>query len=142
MSVRISVPEDARAIGDLVVMLGYPISMDDARRRLVQLLGRADHAVFVATESDAVVGFIHVCVTETLEHEPRAEIKALSVGEGHQSRGFGAELVEAAEGWAKQRGLSSVRVRSNIKRIRTRTFYERHGYEVTKVSNIFDKHLR
>ena len=142
MSIRIAEPNDAAAIGDLVVQLGYPISTDDARRRLVQLLGRADHAVFVATESGDVVGFIHIGVTETLEHEPYGEIKGLAVGEGHQNRGTGAQLLDAAEGWARQRGLSIVRVRSNVKRDRARSFYERHGYEVTKVQNIFDKRLR
>jgi ribosomal protein S18 acetylase RimI-like enzyme len=141
MSIRIAEPDDAAVIGNLVVQLGYPNTTDDARRRLVQLLGRADHAVFVAAESDGVIGFIHICVNETVEHEPRAEIKGFAVGEGHQSRGIGAQLLDAAEGWAKQRGLSTVRVRSNVKRDRARSFYERHGYEVMKVQNIFDKKL-
>jgi hypothetical protein len=34
-----------------------------------------------------------------------------------------------------------IRVRSNVARERTRKFYEKHGYVVTKTQNVFDKML-
>lgn len=139
--IRIARPDDAAAFADLLVQLGYPgVTPDDARRRLLQLLDRADHAVFV-DEEDGVAGFIHVCVTETLEHEPRGEIRTLVVDEARRSTGVGARLVEAAERWARQRGLARMRVRSNVLRERARRFYERLGYGVTKTQNVFDKTL-
>jgi N-acetylglutamate synthase-like GNAT family acetyltransferase len=141
MNIRIAQVDDAPAIADLLVQLGYPdTTTDDARRRLVQILDRADHAIFVAA-GDVVAGVIHVCVTETLEHEPRGEIRTLVIDERDRNTGAGARLVEAAEQWARQRGLVKVRVRSNIKRDRARRFYERLGYSVTKTQNVFDKTL-
>ena len=95
--------------------------------------------MFTAVSGTQVVGFIHICVIETLEHEPRGEIRALSVHEKHRSGGIGAQLVERAEEWARNRHLQKIRVRSNIIRDRARNFYERLGYTVTKTQNVFDK---
>jgi len=141
-NVRIATADDALPMANLLVQLGYPDTTPDvARRRLLQLLERADHAVFVAAD-DTVHGFVHICVTLTLEHEPRGEIRTLVVDEAQRSAGIGAQLVEAAEAWARTRGLARVRVRSNIKRERARRFYERLGYSVTKTQNVFDKDIR
>ena len=134
-------PDDAAAVADLIVQLGYEITADDARRRLVQLAGRADHALFVAEDGGRLTGFIHVSIAETLEHEPRGEIRTLSVDESHRGRKVGEELLDAVEEWARKRGLHRMRVRSNVKRERARPFYERHGYDVTKTQNVFDKTL-
>ncbi len=139
--IRSAEPRDAAAIADLTTQLGYEITADEARRRLVQILGRADHALFVDEESGRIAGYIHICVVETLEHEPRGEIRTLVVGERHRSRQVGARLLEAAEQWATRRGLKRIRVRSNIKRERAHGFYQRHGYSVTKTQHVFDKHL-
>ena len=141
MTIRVAALDDAPEIADLVAQLGYPAKVVDARTRLVRLLDRVDHAVLVAVEANHVVGLIHVCVVETLENEPHAEIRGLVVDETHRSRGAGRQLVAAAEEWAKERALPRVRVRSNVKRERTRKFYERERYEVTKVQNVFDKSL-
>ncbi|HSP16694.1 MAG TPA: GNAT family N-acetyltransferase [Thermoanaerobaculia bacterium] len=134
-------PDDSPAVADLIVQLGYDITPDDARRRLVQIAGRADHALLVAEDANRVVGFIHVSIAETLEHEPRGEIRTLTVDESCRGREVGARLLEAVEEWARSRGMRKMRVRSNMKRERARRFYERHGYEVTKSQNVFDKNL-
>ena len=133
---------DAAALAELVTQLGYPTNTAAAVQRLARLSSRPDHAVFVAEESGAVAGFIHVCIVETLENDPYAEIKGLIVAERLRSRGIGHELVAAAECWAAERSLTRIRVRSNVKRERARSFYERHGYNVTKAANVFDKAVR
>jgi GNAT superfamily N-acetyltransferase len=139
--IRIAGEEDADAIARLLVQLGYPdTTAADALRRLEGITARHDHAVFV-DDTNGVAGVIHVCVTETLEHEPRGEIRTLVVDEAKRNAGVGARLVRAAEEWARARGLSKMRVRSNIKRERARRFYERLGYAVTKTQNVFDKLL-
>jgi GNAT superfamily N-acetyltransferase len=140
--IRIADPDDAIPVAQLVAQLGYEdITIEAARRRLVQILGRVDNMVYVAVSDRLVVGFIHISVIETLEHEPRGEIRLLSVHEDHRSGGIGAALVAKVEEWARERHLLKVRVRSNVKRDRARTFYERHGYVVTKTQNVFDKTL-
>ena len=73
--------------------------------------------------------------------DPLAEIHGLIVEEEERGGGLGARLVAAAEAWAVERGMTRIRVRSNVARERTRKFYEKHGYTVTKTSNVFDKML-
>ncbi|HLZ10859.1 MAG TPA: GNAT family N-acetyltransferase [Chloroflexota bacterium] len=139
--IRIAGKDDANAIARLLVQLGYPdTTAADALRRLEGMTSRLDPALFV-DDTNGVTGVIHVCVTETLEHEPRGEIRTLVVDDAHRNAGAGARLVDAAEEWARARGLSKMRVRSNIKRERARRFYERLGYSVTKTQNVFDKLL-
>jgi GNAT superfamily N-acetyltransferase len=143
ITIRTADPDDDAVVGKLVAQLGYAdITIESSRRRLVQLLDKVDHAVFVAvTDGRIVVGFVHICVIETLEHEPRGEIRTLSVDEKHRSMGIGAQLVARAEEWARERRLVRVRVRSNVVRERARSFYERLGYRVSKTQNVFDKTL-
>ena len=141
MHIRTATADDAFPIANLLVQLGYPDATPDAaRRRIIALLERAEHAVFIA-EDESLHGMVHVCVTLTLEHEPRGEIRTLVVEEAVRSTGVGAELVAVAEAWARSRGLVRMRVRSNIKRERARRFYERLGYSVSKTQNVFDKTL-
>ncbi len=139
--IRTGDPGDGPALARLTIQLGYDITADEARRRLVQILGRADQALLVVEDSGQVAGYIHVCVVETLEHEPRGEIRTLVVDERYRSRQLGGRLLEAAEEWASKRGIKRVRVRCNIKRERAHGFYRRHGYTVTKTQHVFDRNL-
>lgn len=140
--IRSAEPGAAAAVGSLIVQLGYDITIEAARRRLVQIVDRADHAAYVATIGNRGVDFIHISVTEALEHEPRGEIRTLPVDENHRSTGIGERLLEKVDEWAKERHLLKIRVRCNVNRERARRFYERHGYEVVKSQHVFDKTLR
>ena len=136
--IRLANENDAAAVASLIGQLGYELTTDDARTRLGS---SAVEAVYLAEKAGRVIGLIQVAVTEGLEHEARGEIRALVIDENHRSGGMGRELIDAAEAWAKERGLSKMRVRSNVKRERARKFYERNGYVVTKTQNVFDKKL-
>jgi GNAT superfamily N-acetyltransferase len=140
MFVRTAKDADAAAIADLISQLGYELTIDGARQRMSAIRNTND-ALFMAEVDARVVGLIQVSRMEALEHDPRAEIRALIVDEKQRGSGVGKALVDKAEAWAKERSLTMVRVRSNIKRERTRLFYERNGYAVTKTQNVFDKKL-
>lgn len=137
--IRAAVGEDTEAVGALVRQLGYE---RNGAHQLADICARSDHAVFVAVDSDRVVGFIHVCEVVNLESETFGEIRGLAVDEGCRGRGFGERLVAAAEEWTRGRKLFRIRVRSNVIRERARHFYERLGYNVTKSQNVFDKLFR
>ena len=141
VTIRSATPDDALGVGRLIAQLGYDVTVEASRRRLVQLTDRVEHSVYVAVIDNRIAGVIQTSIIETLEHEPRAEIRALCVDEPHRGTGIGAMLIAAAEKWARDRRLQKIRVRSNIVRDRTREFYERLGYVVTKTQNVFDKTL-
>lgn len=138
MRIRPAAGSDAADLSELVVQLGYSGSAQDVLRRLTAL---GDGAVFVAVDEERAVGFIHVGIVRTLENDPYGEIFGLVVRDSHRGRGAGKLLLDAAEQWARGRALQRMRVRSNVTRDRAKQFYEREGYEVKKVSNVFDKSL-
>ena len=142
MHIRRASLEDAHAVAALAGELGYPTEPAAMRVRLEPLLESADDAVFVAVTGIAVVGWAHVAALRMMEAEPRAELRGLIVTEALRSRGVGLRLLEAAESWARSRGLSRIRVRSNVVRERTHAFYLRNGYATAKSQKVFDKILQ
>ena len=141
MRVRAADENDSAAVAGLLGQLGYETPIDAALRRIESLLRSEDRALYLAEIEGSLVGAIEVAIMQAIEHDPRAEIRALVVDGSHRGRGIGATLVRAAEEWARGRRVATMRVRSNISRERTRVFYEKHGYRVIKTSLVFDKDL-
>ena len=141
MDLRIATPADSAAIAGLVCQLGYLTEEGEMRARLERLLASPDELVAVAIIGNEVAGVIELTSMTTIEAAAHAEIRALVVSDRHRGGGAGAALVAFAETWARERGLSRIRVRSRVEREHARRFYEREGYAVTKSQNVFDKKL-
>lgn len=142
VTVRQMRPEDAAAVANLTTQLGYAATEAEIRRRYDLIKDRWDARLFVAQQArKAVVGWIHVQATYSLECDTRAEIWGLVVSETARGTGVGRRLVEAAEEWALMRGLGAIVLRSNRLRIEAQRFYEHLGYKVTKTQNAFRKDL-
>ena len=73
MKIRRAESADLPAIVDLARQLGYP----NGGQQFAAIRSRDDHAIFVAIESDRVVGFIHVCSMLSIDADPYGEIRAL-----------------------------------------------------------------
>jgi GNAT superfamily N-acetyltransferase len=133
---------DAPPVADLTTQLGYATSPEETTERISTLLERPDdHAALVAEEGGAVIGWVHVAIYTSLESGRVATIGGLIVGEGHRSSGIGAELLTAAEAWARENGAGKMVVRSRVTRERAHRFYEREGYRLLKTSHVFEKRL-
>jgi N-acetylglutamate synthase-like GNAT family acetyltransferase len=142
MTIRPARLEDSPVIADLGTQLGYPMTPEQAETRLRDLLDREDHAVLVAEEDGAVIGWAHVAAMHHVVNDPFAELVALVVDQSHRSQGTGAVLVEAVSDWAAQNGFQTLRVRSNVVRERTHRFYDRLGFERTKSQVVFARPVR
>ncbi len=136
---RLATSRDAESIARLSGQLGYPSTAAETARRLADLGGNGEHAVFVAEGDQALLGWIHVRVSHLLLADTPAEIAGLVVDEHHRSRGVGRLLMQRAEQWAADQGCRSVRLRSNVIRDRAHAFYARLGYSVTKSQKVFSK---
>ena len=132
---------DAAAVAKLSGELGYPVSTEAMRSRIQARYRFPDHVVYVACQSDVIVGWIDVGIVHHLQADPCGEIGGLVVSSEHRSSGIGRQLVGRAEQWVKDRGFSTMRVRSRISREAAHRFYERAGYEHTKTSAVFTKCL-
>jgi len=145
-SIRPARIEDAEALADLSGQLGYPSSPDEVKRRLVPLLGQAEHAIFVAEANELeprqqCVGWIHGFVKHTLEADPAAELAGLVVDEAWRGRGVGRSLIDAVERWARSVECGTLTIRCNAIRERAHVFYQNLGYSVVKTQRIFRKNI-
>ena len=141
--VRVRPPllSDAPALASLAGELGYPTSPEALLGRLATL-HPTDAAVLVSTDADDVpTGWCHVEMRRTLVEPMSALIAGLVIGEGHRSAGIGAQLLAAAEAWARARGCKRLVVATRITRERAHRFYAREGYEVSKTSYVLTKAL-
>lgn len=140
MQVRAATPADAEALASLSGQLGYPADVPTILRRLAQV---ERGVVLVALDAEgAVCAVAHADPRHPLIAEPFVELEALVVDEAVRGAGAGAMLLAAVEAWARERGFSSVRVRSNVLRERAQRFYLREGYIEKKRQAVFLKRLQ
>ena len=131
---------DAERLAVLSAELGYPVSAAAVAERLPALLRRADHFLRVAeSPSGDAMGWIHAEQRQVLEAGEWCEIVGLVVGSTYRGWGVGRALVDAVEAWARQRGLLTVKVRSNVTREESHPFYERLGYRRIKTQHVYLK---
>ena len=122
--------------------MSYPSTPEEIARRLDSIKGSPDHAVFVAElENGEIAGWIAVFVYRTVEAAARAEISGLVVDERCRSQRIGEGLLARSEEWARERGCSTIGLRSNVIRDRAHAFYDRHDYRHVKTQKSFRKQL-
>jgi N-acetylglutamate synthase-like GNAT family acetyltransferase len=142
LTVREAASADAESIADLSTQLGYPSTTEQALVRLRTLPQNGTHAVYVAeNEQHAVVGWVHVYEHLPVCHDRVAEVAGLVVDATCRGTGVGKRLMEAAEHWAREKGLSAVFLRSNVIREPAHKFYEKLGYARIKTQHAFRKIL-
>ncbi len=142
ITVRLAAPGDAEGIARLSAQLGYASSPQEVQRRLGRIEGGPNNAAYVAVGADGqIIGWVHVHTSHLLESDPEAEIGGLVVDEACRGSGVGNLLMQRAEQWARERGLGSVYLRSNIIRKEAHEFYKRLGYSVVKTQYAFRKFI-
>ncbi len=132
---------DAQRAAELSGELGYPVTSDVMVQRIEAMKHLKDRVIYVACLSDIAVGWIDVGLVHHLQAEPYGEIGGLVVASTVRSGGIGRQLLERAEQWVRERGLTKMLVRSRISREDAHRFYLREGYERTKTSAVFTKSL-
>ena len=141
-SIRAPELSDIPRLCELSTQLGYPVAAADLSRRLTHLLARTDHHLLLGeSPSGQVVGWIHGGEEWILESEPFCEILGLVVDQGSRGKGIGRVLVAAVETWARERGIDSIRVRSNVARAESHPFYERLGFTRINSQHVYRKAL-
>lgn len=134
-------PADAAGLVGLVEELGHPAPLAGIQARLARLLERGDQAVFVAEQEGELLGWVHVQEFLSLASDPAGLVTGLVVDPAARRRGLGRGLMEAAEGWARARGLATLRLRARVERTGAHAFYRRLGFELAKEQLQFRKDL-
>lgn len=140
MGIRKAGINDAAAIKNLLVQLGYPTEDGLIARRIEFLAENPEHLDVVYEMEQMVVGFLslHFIPQVTFEAE-YAVISYLIVDEKARSSGLGKMLEEYAVSIARERHCKRIFLHSNARRIDAHRFYLRQGYE--EYSKTFVKYL-
>lgn len=145
MILRNATLDDAQQLLALMHQLGYTLSLDDMRKRIVAY-NKDSHHVIVAEESGEVRGFIaFICYELFVAKGQCMHIEAMVVDEKHQRRGIGKMLLKEAEKIALESCCAIIElITLNSRRLRgTHAFYESMGYEdhLKKDYTYFSKEL-
>ena len=141
LTVREAAFADAARISELATQLGYPSTTEQVLARLRTLPQDGTHAVYVAENAAGVIGWVHVFALLPVCHDRVAEVAGLVVDASCRASGVGKRLMDAAENWARKKGLDTVVLRSNVIREAAHKFYESLGYTRVKTQHAFRKVL-
>jgi GNAT superfamily N-acetyltransferase len=139
--IRRALLSDSDAIAALASELGYPSSSEQIRARLQTLLPRDSHFIAIAENGGSAAGWVAAEERMLLESGKRAEIVGLVVAVNARRFGIGRALVREAESWARDRGVETIGVRSNVVRPEAHPFYESLGYTRSKTQHAYSKRL-
>lgn len=127
--IRPATLEDAAQIAVLIHELGYVISPELLRSKLVAMTASdADHAL-VAAAGDRLLGCISLHAMPLFHAEGNlGRITALVVHADQRGQGVGRSLILAAHAWFEARHCARLEVTSGDHREGAHRFYTRHGY--------------
>lgn len=140
-AIRDATLADTAEIARLSAQLGYPADVAAFEARLRRLLDSPLHAVLVAAGGTRLAGLIGLEHRITLESGERVEIVALVVDTAARRSGVGRALVAVAERWARERGLDTLFLRSNVVRPEAHAFYPDLGFARTKTQHVYGKRI-
>ncbi len=132
---------DAGDVSRLMAQLGYEVSPAETAVRLPKILAKTDQRFLVAALAGAIVGWIHVSLSDHIDAETCVMIEGLVVDREHRRHGIGATLLRHAEDWGRSQGCSLIRLRSASTRTQAHKFYQDLGYTVVKTQLAFAKAL-
>lgn len=130
-SVRLAEPSDAEPVAALLAQLGYPLSTDEASKRLADFTRSGADRVLVAVLDGQVVGLASISIALLLaEGVALARITALVVSERYRRIGLGRLLLFEAERRAQLAGCTVIQVSSGKRpeRASAHRFYACLGY--------------
>lgn len=132
---------DAAVINELSKQLGYENTVADTASYISALNDSDNEELVVAVYQGNIIAWMQLSYILRIESGYFAEITGLVVDERHRSAGIGKMLIEYAKDWCKVKGLSKLKVRTNVVRKRTHRFYERSGFGLRKEQKIYEMNV-
>jgi ribosomal protein S18 acetylase RimI-like enzyme len=112
----------------------WPRGSDVASEYLAYLQAQCaahDGCILLATESGSVIGFVCIAAHDPSapdDPQPRAWVHDLFVHPASRRRGLATMLMKAAEAFARDRGVPSVRLAVLERNVDARSLYRRLGF--------------
>ncbi|MCP3922166.1 MAG: GNAT family N-acetyltransferase [Desulfobacterales bacterium] len=135
--IREAIEKDFGDINSLINDLGYTAPSEEAEKRLSRIMESNLDKLWIFEDDNQIKGWIHLFITNRVSSSSFAEIGGLVVAKNYRRKKAGKHLVEKAMEWAETKGLK-IRVRCNIKRDETHTFYKSLGFSTKKSQHLFE----
>ena len=142
MQIRCAILEDSMAIHRLNEMeLHYHFSIEQMKACLQRILKDNRYGLFVAECDGSVIGYVQCEEVDSAIGMRIGCVLALAVSQTFHRRGIGKHLLQEVERWAKQRGISEIRLNSGAERQEAHQFYQATGYTLIKFQAAFRKEI-
>jgi aminoglycoside 6'-N-acetyltransferase I len=152
LKIRAAKPSDKTILGQMRHALWPDSSVEQHEEELVPILAGKSPGVmplvyFVAEDANTkVIGFVEVGLRSTADGCDWARavgyVEGWYVAESHRRRGVGAQLIAAAENWAREQGCTEMASDTQIDNTQSLQAHLRLGYEIAERSILFRKGLR
>jgi GNAT superfamily N-acetyltransferase len=114
---------------------GNVLPIDEAERLLERFSAYPDYTLYVAEQSDEIVGSFALLVMDNIGHRgaPSGIVEDVVVAAAWHGRGVGHAMMNFAQARCREKHCYKLALSSNAKRERAHAFYEslgfaRHGY--------------
>jgi GNAT superfamily N-acetyltransferase len=129
IEIRSATVQDAEQISPLIRELGYALSPQQLREKLLFMQDSKADRVLIAASGEELLGCVSLHVVPLLHADGNlGRITALVVSEQRRGHGIGHALILQAHQWFEAAHCTRFEVTSGDQRERAHRFYERHGY--------------
>lgn len=126
-------------VGFQLDYLQSSLSKDQLEDKILDVLNHDDEKIFIAVCDDEVIGYIYVNIYDVLYQEPIANVVSFILNMNKKHNGVGKTLIEAAENWAKDKGIKKVRIVSDVNRTHGHSLFKKLGYVINETDFEFKK---
>lgn len=105
-----------------------PLSTEVVKTRLRNAVDNPNARVLVVRADGRVQATAMALIDNLSIAGPKAWVEDVVTDQGYQGKGFASLLMNGLEGWAAERGVTSINLTSNPARESARRMYEKRGY--------------
>ena len=152
VQIRAAKPSDKTVLGQMRHALWPDSSVEHRTEELAPILAGKPPGIlplvyFVAEAPNReVVGFVEVGLRSTADgcdwSRAVGYVEGWYVAESYRRRGVGAQLIAAAEAWAREQGCTEMASDTQFDNAQSLQAHLRLGYEISERSILFRKSLR
>ena len=130
--------ENLHALPELVTALWEDCTVEEEMKDFESSLYSEEGVCYLAKQDNEYLGFIQLSIrheyVEGADELPVAYVEAVYVKPNYQKNGIGKMLLEAAENWAKLKGLSQIASDTSIENAAAIDFHQKAGFvEVERI---------
>jgi len=112
--------------------MGYDYPIELTKDKLSKIFTDKRNKIFVATNNENVVGYIHANDYDVIYAPHMKNIMGIAVDSDHRRAGVGKLLLGAIEKWARETGATGIRLVSGATRTEAHNFYRSYGFTSEK----------